>query len=92
MHYLGDIFWYRLRREYLTLLNERQKWFTVERSLKINHIVLISNLSLPCNQWPLGRVVETFTDKKGLVRSVNVKVGECQNSNLKDFGTTLLRT
>ena len=43
------------------------------RNLRLEDIVLIVDDSLPRSKWTIGRVVETFTDKHGLVRTVNVK-------------------
>ena len=40
----------------------------------IGDIVLVSAENSPRNSWPLGRVVEVFADKKGLVRRTRVKV------------------
>ena len=37
-------------------------------------IVLVSAGNSLRNSWPLGRVVEVFADKKGLVRRTRVKV------------------
>ncbi len=39
----------------------------------LGDIVLIADYSAPCNSWMLGRVLETFPDKKGLVRSAQVQ-------------------
>lgn len=90
LQYLVDIFWSRWRKEYIVLLNNRQKWFDVKRSLKVNDIVLVTDVSLPRNFWPLGRITEIFPDRKGLVRSVSVRISKCKNSDTKDFSTSLL--
>ena len=90
LQYLVDIFWTRWRKEYLILLNQRQKWHHQKPSLQLNDIVLVTDLSLPRNQWPLGRVIEIFPDKRGLVRSVNVKVAKCRDNNLKNFNSVIL--
>ncbi len=39
----------------------------------LGDIVLIADSSAPRNSWMLGRVLETFPDKKGLVRSARVQ-------------------
>lgn len=36
-------------------------------------IVVIADSGAPRNSWLLGRVLETFPDKGGLVRSVRIK-------------------
>lgn len=74
VQYLADIFWKRWYKEYLPLLQSRQKWTTIRKNLAIGDIVLVSAENSPRNSWPLGRVVEVFADKKGLVRRTRVKV------------------
>ena len=74
VQYLADIFWKRWSREYLPLLQSRQKWTSPRRNLAVGDIVLVSAENSPRNTWPLGGVVEVLPDKKGLVRRVKVKV------------------
>ena len=76
MQYLADIFWKRWSKEYLSLLQKRQKRTTMHQNLAVGDIVLVSAENYPCNSWPLGRVVEVFADKKGLVCCTRVKVKE----------------
>ncbi len=73
VQYLSDLFWKRWIKEYLPLLQERQKWTKERRNLVLGDIVLLADSSAPRNSWMLGRVLETFPDKKGLVRSVRVQ-------------------
>ena len=60
-------------------MQERQKWNKVQRNLKPGDIVLIVDESSPRNSWPMGRITDTFPDKKGYVRRVKVKT---QNGTL----------
>lgn len=90
LQYVADVFWSRWRKEYLVLLNERQKWHNIKRNLKVGDIVLVTDLSLPRNQWPLARVIEIFPDNKGLVRSVILKVSKCRDNNVKNFNCVTL--
>jgi len=55
----------------LTFLQLRQKWMHPKRNLAGGDIVLVASES-HCNYWPLGRVVETFPDKRSFVRWVKV--------------------
>lgn len=71
--YISDLFWKRWIREYLPLLQERQKWNQKKKNLKPGDIVIIMDSSAPRGSWPLGRVLDTIHDKKGLVRSVRLK-------------------
>lgn len=71
--YISDLFWKRWIREYLPLLQERQKWNQKKKNLKPGDIVIIMDSSAPRGSWPLGRVLEAICDKKGLVRSARLK-------------------
>lgn len=73
VQYLADIFWKRWCKEYLTQLQEPQRWSTPGRNFCVCDVVLIVDDTSPRNSWPLGRIVETLPDKKGLVRQVKVK-------------------
>lgn len=78
--YIADLFWKRWIREYLPLLQERQKWNKIKRNLKYGDIVLIIDESSPRNSWPMGRITETFPDKRGHVRRVKIRT---QNGTLE---------
>lgn len=73
VQYISDLFWKRWIREYLPLLQERQKWNQRRNNLKVGDIVIIMDPAAPRGSWPLGRVLEAFCDKKGLVRSVRLQ-------------------
>nr|XP_054773349.1 uncharacterized protein LOC129281437 [Lytechinus pictus] len=72
VQYLANVFWRRWVREYLPTLQLRQKWTKEVRNLKDGDIVLIVD-DLPRNQWLIGRVIETYPGRDGLVRSLKVK-------------------
>ena len=71
--FLADQFWRRWVREYLPYLIHRQKWYQEKRNVKIDDIVLVVDETRPRSRWALGRVVQTFPDAGGFVRSVQVK-------------------
>lgn len=73
VQYLSDLFWKRWLKEYLPLLQERQRWSKERRSLVPGDIVLIADATAPRGSWLLGRVLETYPDRRGLVRSARVK-------------------
>ena len=73
VQFLSDQFWTRWVKQYLTNLQLRQKWLETKGNLQTGSIVLILDESLPRNNWPLGRVLQTFPGRDGLVRSVQVK-------------------
>ena len=73
VQYMADIFWKRWTKEYLPTLQIRQKWHKVERNLKENDLVLVLDQTQQRHQWPLGRVVEVYKGRDGLIRSAKVK-------------------
>ena len=73
VQYISDLFWKRWLREYLPLLQERQKWSKERRNIVTGDIVLIADATAPRGSWLMGRVLETYPDGKGLVRSARVK-------------------
>ena len=72
VQHLANEFWSRWRKQYLSSLQKRQKWASVQPNLQKGDIVLIKDDSKARNSWPLGRVIETFPDQKGLVRQVDL--------------------
>ncbi|XP_056017422.1 uncharacterized protein LOC130053841 [Ostrea edulis] len=73
VQYLLEQFWSRWKREYLAQTTLRQKWHGIRRNIQEDDIVLVKDVDLPRNQWPLGRVIEANPDEDGLVRRVKVK-------------------
>ena len=73
MQYIADLFWKRFVKEYLPLMQERQKWNVARKNLKPDDLVLIVDETSPRNSWPMGRVTETIPDSRGHVRRVKVK-------------------
>lgn len=73
VQYMANLFWHRWVREYLPLLQERQKWHEIKRNLQIGDVVLIVDSNSPRNSWPMGIIFETIPDCNGLVRQVKVK-------------------
>ena len=73
IQYLANIFWSRWVKEYLPTLQSRQKWPKSSRNLSVNDVVLVHEKGLPRNTWLLGRVMETYPDASGLVRTVKLR-------------------
>ena len=71
--YLATIFWRRWLREYLPTLQIRQKWYKPRRNFQTGDLVLVISKNESRGQWPLARVIEVFSDKKGFVWSVKVR-------------------
>ncbi|XP_071494941.1 uncharacterized protein [Diadema antillarum] len=75
VQHLADQFWKRWVKEYLPLLQVRQRWAKPKRNFAIGDLVLLADDSSSRGHWPMGKVVSTYPDKNGLVRQVEVRVG-----------------
>nr|CAB3263157.1 uncharacterized protein LOC104265735 [Phallusia mammillata] len=73
VQYLADEFWRRWMQEYPRTIIARQKWHERKKNFAVNDIVLLVDDSTPRGRWPMGRVLNIFHDKNGIVRSVEVK-------------------
>ncbi|XP_064106577.1 uncharacterized protein LOC135215610 [Macrobrachium nipponense] len=73
VQHMAEQFWARWKREYLSGLQQRQKWFKERRNVRVGDIVLMVNESVARCHWPLARVVQTKAGKDGLVRTVTVR-------------------
>ena len=68
-------FWKRWLKEWLPLLNARQKWNETRADLKVGDVVLAISPESPRAHWPLARVLEVFPGQDGHVRVVKLQVG-----------------
>ena len=73
IQYLSDLFWKRWTREYLPLLQERQKWLFPSRNVQVGDVVLVVDSSAPRGSWLLGRVREVYPDRNGFIRNVSLR-------------------
>jgi hypothetical protein len=71
--HIANAFWRRWTKEYIPLLQIRQKWLNSHRNFADGDVVLIVSDALPRDRWPLGRIVSCRTDSDGLVRTVQLK-------------------
>lgn len=84
--HMAEEFWLAWRAEYMQHLMIRQKWANKERNVRRGDIVLVADSNLPRNDWRIGRVVEVYPGIEGLVRNVDVKLG---NRHLDRHGKAL---
>ena len=68
---ISNEFWCRWVNEFMPTLLRRQKWFQKDKNLQVNDVVLYDLQQQ--SKWVLGRVIDTYPDKNGLVRTVLVK-------------------
>ena len=75
VQHLANEFWKCWQGEYLQNLQLCQKWTKSQPNLETDDIVIVRDDDLPHCQWQLGRVVETYPSRDGLVRSVKLLIG-----------------
>ena len=68
--------WQRWLKEYLPYIGSRHKWFSKEVNLKDDDVVVVIDPKARRRDWKVGRVVRTYPGGDGLVRVVDVKVGD----------------
>lgn len=73
VQYIADLFWKRWTKEYLPMMQERQKWNRKRRNFAPGDVVLIMDSQAPRNSWLMGRIINTIPDSKGFVRRVLLK-------------------
>jgi len=66
-------FWKLWRIDYLAQLQYRNKWQKKKENIKVGQIVIIKDKDDPKPfDWPLGKIIEVYPGKDGLVRVVDV--------------------
>jgi hypothetical protein len=75
VQFLANEFWKEWKRQYISNIQRRSKWNQEIPNIKVDSVVVISDVNSPRNMWKLGRVVETFESQDGLVRKVRLFTG-----------------
>lgn len=73
---LNQHFWSRWSKEYISELQQRQKWKQTFSSLEKGHLVLIKDDNLPPTQWKLGRITQIFPGKDNVCRVAEIKTAD----------------
>ena len=84
VQHIAEEFWSRWRKEFLQSLQARQKWNISKRNFQVRDVVLLKE-DIGRNKWPMARIVSTEPDSCGIVRSVQLKVIDISNNNVKLF-------
>ena len=79
VQHLANVFWERWKKEFISTMQQRQKWTSVSPNLAVGDIVLVADLDVKRNRWPMGRIAEVKPSADGLVRKVGVKVASSPN-------------
>lgn len=73
---LANNFWTRWRKEYLSNLQQRQRWTKDRTNAKVNDIVLLKEDEIPHNKWKLAEVVEVHPGRDGRVRTLKLLLSD----------------
>ena len=84
VQYVTDQFWQRWRTEYRDMLQPRQKWTREHPNAKVGDVVLVRDVNLARNKWPLGRIVKVYPSSDGLVRKARVLITDDGKRSLLD--------
>ncbi|XP_067933186.1 uncharacterized protein [Watersipora subatra] len=72
--YIANEFWKRWRTDYLSTLQQRQKWNKPTKDIKVGGIVVVNDSDAVRNDWKLAKVVQCNKSRDGLVRSARVLI------------------
>ena len=74
VQYMADVFRRKWLKEYLPILQQRQKWNQPRKNVQVGDIVLVPQENTPRSVWPLARVIEVHHNQSDrYVRSVKLK-------------------
>ena len=68
-------FWARWKTEYLSTLQAKTKWKKGKYQVKVGDLVLLKRAKDPPKSWSKGLITNTFEGKDGVVRVVELRVG-----------------
>ena len=69
---ISELFWTRWRKQYLPMLQERQKWLQKRPNFKPGHLVLLVG-NTPRGTWPKGIISDVFPGSDGCTRAVLIR-------------------
>ncbi|KAL0841161.1 hypothetical protein ABMA28_014907 [Loxostege sticticalis] len=73
IEHIRQHFWHRFSLEYVSQLQQKSKWQTGKRELKLGSLVIVKDNTLPPLLWSLGRVVNVYPGSDGIVRVAELK-------------------
>lgn len=69
---LRQHFWERWRREFVAELQQRTKWKTRQRELRVADLVILKEDNLPPLQWRLARISKLYPGTDGISRVADI--------------------
>ena len=76
--------WSCWRNEFLQSLQARQKWNICKRNFQVGDVVLLKE-DIGRNKCPMARIVRIEPDSQSIVWSVQLKLIDTSNNNIKLF-------
>ena len=76
VHLLANELWCRWTKEYLSTLQELQKWLCPKPNFGVGNLVLMADRNTPLGHWPKALVEKTFPDSEEIVCQVIVRTAE----------------
>ena len=73
---LSQLFWKRFNNEYITSLQQRQKWQTPTANAEPGHVVLVKEDNTPPGKWTIGRIMQIHPGSDGKVRVATIKTAQ----------------
>jgi hypothetical protein len=73
VNHLADQFYKRWIKEYLSQLQESQKWLKHKPNFQVGDLVLVSSKDTSRGKWPKGLIEQVYPDQDGNVRRVLVR-------------------
>ena len=77
-------FWSCWQKEFLQSVQAQQKWNTIKRNFQVGDLVLLKE-DIGRNKWLMAQIASTEPDLCGIVQSVQLKVIDTSNNNIKLF-------
>ena len=62
-------------------LHTKQKWNQTKQNFEVGDIVFVRDDVTTQNKWPMARMLKTYSDEKGLGRSVHLVTGRTNSTN-----------
>ena len=81
VQHFSNEFWTRWRKEVFATLHTKQKWNQTKQNFEVGDIVFVRDDVTTQNKWPMARMLKTYSDEKGLGRSVHLVTGRTNSTN-----------
>lgn len=66
-------FWKYWYSEYLSKLQQRQKWLKLKENVKVGQLVLLREDNVPPCKWPIAKIIEVYPGDDNQVRVVKIE-------------------